>query len=208
MPIPFSKSSSDARTTCILSNPFDSQIVSSESAKAFMRKRNRTGAILSPCLTPTSCNISFTLFPIFKTTVRSVYIRLITLHRLGGAPYLSRILIRSWWSAVSKALTKSTNATYVSWSWFRLILRSVLIVNSPSAHPTLGVPPNWNLFPCFWMILKMRSFRIELNIFDITSMSITPRHLLGLDRSPDFGTGTHWLICHPRKSSPSQKRTQ
>ena len=65
------------------------------SAKAFMRKSNSTGAILSPCLTPTPCSISSTLLPIFKTTIRSVYIRSTTLQRLGGAPYFSRTLMRS-----------------------------------------------------------------------------------------------------------------
>jgi hypothetical protein len=38
-------------------------------------------------------------------------------------------------------------------------------------------------------------FIIQLNSFDCRSIRLTPRHLFESDRSPDLGTGTHWLLC-------------
>ena len=44
-----------------------------------------------------------------------------------------------------------------------------------------------------------------LNTLDLMSISVTPRHLSGLERSPLFGTGTSCPSCHSEKSaSPSQ----
>ena len=42
---------------------------------------------------------------------------------------------------------------------------------------------------------------MHLNILDMTSISITPYHLLGFEKSPEFGTGTHWILCQLSKFS-------
>jgi hypothetical protein len=49
-----------------------------------MRKRKRTGAMLSPCRTPTVCGISTTLFSILSTVTLSLYIVLIVVTNFGG----------------------------------------------------------------------------------------------------------------------------
>ena len=98
------------------------------------------------------------------------------------------------------------NPTYDVRSWFRRALMSVFRVNSPSLHPTSGVPPNWNLVPCFSRRRKAQVFRTELNTLLHMSISMIPRHLFGSLRSPFFGTGMHWLLCHPAWSVfPSKK---
>ena len=40
----------------------------------------------------------------------------------------------------------------------------------------------------------------RLNILNMTYISITLGHLFRSDRSPDFGTGTNWLLCQISKS--------
>ena len=70
-----------------------------------------------------------------------------------------------------------------------------------SAYPTPCVPPNRNLVLWAPKILKLLSFIIQLNIFDCTSIIITPLHLLGSGKSPDFGTRTHWFLRQLSKST-------
>ena len=66
-----------------------------------------------------------------------------------------------------------------------------LKVNRPLLQPKLGVPPNWNSVPNSLRRVKALAFIMVLKIFEQTSISITPLHLLGSERSPFFGTGTH-----------------
>ena len=63
---------------------------SSVSAAADMRKRKRTGAMLSPCPKPTLWRISHISLSFLSTTVRLVYIVLMAATNLGGAPYFAR----------------------------------------------------------------------------------------------------------------------
>ena len=44
--------------------------------------------------------------------------------------------------------------------------------------------------------MNARPFITELKILEQMSMSMTPRHLLGSDKSPLLGTHTHLLRCH------------
>ena len=62
--------------------------ISSVSANAVMRKRNRTGAMLSPCCTPTVWGISAFSFSILRTHMLSVYIVLTAATNLGGGSVL------------------------------------------------------------------------------------------------------------------------
>jgi hypothetical protein len=49
-------------------------------------------------------------------------------------------------------------------------------------------------------------FRTELNTLLHMSISMIPCHFFGSLRSPFFGTGMHWLLCHPAWSVfPSKK---
>jgi hypothetical protein len=76
---------------------------------------------------------------------------------------------------------------------FFCIVSSVLRTKSPLQHPRSGVPPNWKYVPCSLSRWNACPFITELKILEQTSMSITPHHLFGSERSPTFGTGTHWL---------------
>ena len=53
------------------------------------------------------------------------------------------------------------------------------------------------------MTWNNRVHRIELNIFEPVSISVTPRHLLGSLRSPLFGTGITCPSCHSSNSVSS-----
>ncbi len=162
-----------------------------------MRKRKRTGAMMWHCWTPTVCGISTTSFSIFSTAILSLYIVLIAATIFGGAPYCSRMHRSSVWFAVSYALTRSTNPTYNVRSWFWHAFISAFRVNSPSLHHTSGVPPNLNLVPCFSRRRTAQVLRTELKTLLHMSISMMPRHLFESLRSPFFGTGMHWLLCHP-----------
>ncbi len=116
--------------------------ISSVSANTVMRKRKRTKVMLSPCQTPTVCGISTTSFSIFSTAILSLFIILIAATNFGGAPYHSRMQSSSVWFTVSYALTRSMNPTYNGRLWFWRALIRAFRVNSPSLHPTSGVPPN------------------------------------------------------------------
>ena len=91
-------------------------------------------------------------------------------------------------------LTRSTKPTYEARSWFRHALRSAFRVKSPSRQPSSGVPPNWNWVPCLSSNLKARAVMIEENALLHMPINMIPHHLLGLLRSPFFGTGTHWFF--------------
>ena len=47
--------------------------------------------------------------------------------------------------------------------------------------------------------------RNTLNIFAPMSIRVIPRHLLGSDRSPLFGTGKIWPSCHSSNSVSSSQ---
>ena len=81
----------------------------------------------------------------------------------------------------------------------------VISVNLPYWHPTFGVVPNCYVTPCAFMICNARPHRILINIFVSMSIRVTQSHLLGLDRSPLFGTGMIWLLCHSSKSVSSHQ---
>ena len=166
------------------------------SSKAIMRKRKSTGATLSPCFTPTSKVIEVSILPIINLALLLLYIRLIAEHSFGGQPYLRIISIKMMWFKVSKALTRSANMTHVGRLWLWRKCSIALIVKLTSWHPTPGVEPNWYLTPCSLMMWNNRVHRIELNIFEPRSISVTPRHLLGSLRSPIFGTGITCPSCH------------
>ncbi len=90
--------------------------------------------------------------------------------------------------------------------WFLRMLSRVLIVKIPSLQSGLGVPPNCNLVSCIYSNTKAWSSMMILKNFEQTSTSITPLHLFRFNRSPDFGTRTHSLLCHPSWFAlPSQK---
>ena len=48
---------------------------------------NITGAMLSPCLTPTLNPMNVSTFPMMRLTILLSYISLIAEHSLGGAPH-------------------------------------------------------------------------------------------------------------------------
>ncbi len=116
--------------------------ISGVSANAVMRKTKRTGAMLSPCQTPTVCGISTTSFSIFSTAILSLYIVSIAATNFGGALYCSRMRSSNVKFAVWYTLMRSMNPMYDGRSWFQRALMSAFRVNSPSLCPTLGDPPN------------------------------------------------------------------
>ena len=59
---------------------------SSVSANAITKKRNRTGAMLSPCLTPTVNGIEVSILPIISRTFVFAYMRFIADTNFGGPP--------------------------------------------------------------------------------------------------------------------------
>ena len=85
--------------------------VSKVSENSITINRNITGAIQSPCLTPTVWLVFSSIFPIFRTTFKSCYILGMADRSFGGAPYRSSIFNVMTWLTVSNAFTRSTNAT-------------------------------------------------------------------------------------------------
>ena len=96
-PVLFLKSSFDGCFSSIFSSLFSPHIALSDLEKADIRNRNNTGAMLSPCLTPSSSDISAIDFLIFNTTTKSVYIYSTHEQNLGGAPHCSNTLISTLW---------------------------------------------------------------------------------------------------------------
>ena len=68
----------------IIINPEFVHSFSSVSAKSITMKRNNTGAIQSPCLTPTLWLIVSLVFPILITTFKSWYILVMEEQSFGG----------------------------------------------------------------------------------------------------------------------------
>ena len=60
---------------------------SSVLTKAIIKNRNITGAMLSPCLTPTLNSMDISTFPMMRLTILLSYMRLIAERSLLGAPY-------------------------------------------------------------------------------------------------------------------------
>ncbi len=114
----------------------------------------------------------------------------------------------SVWFAVSYALTRSMNPTYNGRWWFWHALISAFRFNSPSLHPTSGGPPNWNLVPSFLRRRKAQVLRTKLKTLLHFSIKIMPCHLFGSLRSPFFGTGMHWLLCHLSWSTLPSKKSE
>ena len=65
------------------------------STKSIIKNINITGAILSPCLTPTLNSIDVSTFSMMILTILLSYIHLITDRSLGGAPYFPSMVMRS-----------------------------------------------------------------------------------------------------------------
>ena len=63
------------------------------SVKPMIKNRNNTGAMLSPCFTPTSNGIVVSALPIFNLTMLFLYILSIADRRFGGHPYLCSTLM-------------------------------------------------------------------------------------------------------------------
>ena len=74
------------RANWALLSPRAAHSSSSVSAKAIIKNRNSTGAILSPYLTPTLNSTDVSTFPKTNLTIILSYMRLIADHSLGGAP--------------------------------------------------------------------------------------------------------------------------
>ena len=64
-------------------------------AKAIIKNRNSTGAMLSPCLTTTFKSMDVSTFPMMSLTIILLYMCLIAEHSLGGAPYFPSMAMNS-----------------------------------------------------------------------------------------------------------------
>ena len=102
--------------------------------------------MLSPCLNLTSWKIYSMLFTILRTTIKFWYILWIAEENFGGALYIPSTFINRSWTAVSKDLTRYTKAKKVDRLWNLCMFKGVLILNRPSLHPILVVPPSCNFF--------------------------------------------------------------
>ena len=80
------------RENFALVSPLSAHSFLSVLANAITMERNRTGATLSPCLTPTLKSIVVSNSPITNLTTLSLYILVIVTHRFGGQPYLASII--------------------------------------------------------------------------------------------------------------------
>jgi hypothetical protein len=110
---------------------------------------NRTGARLSPCLTPeVELKAAFAL-PIRSLMFISVYIFLITKMVFSGMPYLERIFYSISLLTESNALAMSTRRTYVSWSAAWRFCRVILRVEVASEHPRFFMKPACSFRPYF-----------------------------------------------------------
>ena len=63
------------------------------SAKPMIKNKNNTGAMMSPCFTPTSNGIVVSDLPIFNLTMLFLNILSIADRRFGGHPYLCSTLM-------------------------------------------------------------------------------------------------------------------
>ena len=187
-----------------LVRPIFGHSFSNISSNAMMRNRKRTGSMMSLWLTSTLKGMEVTIILIISLTKLFLYITLNTEQKRAGDPYLARMEIISKWLGVSKYLTRSVNATEMGRLCLFCKCIRVFKVNLTSWHPNTGVYPNWYLAPCAFMILNDCLHMMLLNIFVPMSIKVMPRHLLVFDRSPIFGPGTIWTLCHSSKSVSSR----
>ena len=150
------------RENWALIGPRAVQSSSSISSKDIIRNRNITWAMISPCLTPNLRSIYVSILPMISLNTLLSYMRLITEHSIGRAPYFPSMAMSSVWLEVLKNFTRSVNANHVRRLWLCLRCRSVLIVNMPYLNPTPGVDPNWNFMPSLLILLNNRSHMILL----------------------------------------------
>ena len=68
---------------------------SSVSEKSIIKNRKSTGSMLSPFLTPTLKSMDASTLPMMSLTMFLLYMRLISEHILGGAPYLHSMAMSS-----------------------------------------------------------------------------------------------------------------
>jgi len=94
------------------SMPASFHATSSVSAKADTRNRKSTGAMLSPCRTPTVWGSSTTSFSILRT-MRFWYMCATAATKCGGAPYRSRMSRRMLWGCVVSF--DKINKSYMGW---------------------------------------------------------------------------------------------
>ena len=172
-----------------LLNPRAANLSSGVMEKAIIRNINSNGTMSYPCLTST-------FLPMMTLNTYLLYMRLIDKHSHGGAPYFPSMTMSNVWLEVSKALTRSDNATHVGRLWLCLKCISVLIVNVPSGHPTPEMDPNCHFTPCLMIILNSRPHMILLYILLLMYIRVTPIQLLGLEVLPLLGKGTTWNSCH------------
>ena len=78
---------------CSLCSPFFFHSFSRVSTMPMIKNRNKTGAILSPCFTPTSNGIVVSNLTIFNIIMLFLYILSIADCRFGGHPYLCSTLM-------------------------------------------------------------------------------------------------------------------
>ena len=104
-----------------------------------------------------------------------------------------------------KVFTRSTKATQLGMLWLFNKCRRVFKENLPSWHTTNGVDPNWYLTPHDFIIFNAHPHKMLLNMFALIFVRVKPRHLLGSNRFPIFGTGTIWPLCHSSKSVSSSQ---
>mmetsp|Transcript_22193 Transcript_22193/g.27439 ORF Transcript_22193/g.27439 Transcript_22193/m.27439 type:complete len:87 (-) Transcript_22193:51-311(-) len=76
----------------------------------------------------------------------------------------------------------------------------------PLRQPQFGVHPNWVGKPHSSAITNKHSHNTLFSSLETMSSKLTPRDLLGLERSPDLGTGERRPKCHsPMSRSSSSK---
>ena len=78
---------------CNLCSTFLTHSFSRVSEKPMIKNRNNTGAVLSPCFTPTSKGIIVSTLHIINRTMMFLYILSIADRSFGGHPYLSSTLM-------------------------------------------------------------------------------------------------------------------
>ena len=101
------------RENWALLSPRAVHLSSSVLAKAIIKNRDSTGAMLYSCLTPTLKSMDVSNLMMMILTMILLYMRLIAECSLGGAPYFPSMAMSSELLEVSKALNRSENATYV-----------------------------------------------------------------------------------------------
>ena len=82
------------RANWYLFSPRAVHLYSSVSAKAIIKNRNSTWAMLSPCFKPTLNSMDVSTFPMMSLTILLAYMCLIPEHSLGGAPYFPSMAMR------------------------------------------------------------------------------------------------------------------